>query len=272
MIKIIIGLVIIFIFSILGTYKIEKLSFLSTFDDIIRIKDDNKSDDIYLGGYNEDEDEDDYSSFYPINDRNEITGCANNIDKLKDCKKCCINGIQCMDNENINCKKTICPLSERNKKTGCCNLDILKNCLKCCPDGLKCSDSGIECKKNFCEEDEIDEITGCCNNISWLKDCEKCCEGGGLCKIDDKSCPVNIKKIEEDSYKITFETKKDIFENNLFSKETINKFREKCNTEKPYYYPNNFETKLIGYNSAYSNLPGTTRGICQIIPLYNKGI
>ena len=102
-----------------------------------------------------------------------------------------------------------------------------------------------------------------------------------ICKEKGKMCPLRVKKkklqalnfarIASDPYQITFETDEIDYDNNLFSRNNLKTFQGECKSDlSNYNYPKDFKTKLIGYNSAYSDLPGTTRGICQVIPYYNE--
>jgi hypothetical protein len=275
--KIILGLIIIFL-AVLSTYTIETFATIPAFtNNIIRVEDDKESEDIYLGGYNEGEDEDDYSSFCPIYNR-DANGCCKDNKELEDCEKCCPSGNQCKVDGEI-CKPTICPIDNRYDNNGCCKLSFLKNCSECCEDGITCKDYS-KCRTEYCEKDNRDD-NGCCTGIQELENCERCCPNGITCRKDVLLCPsrlrkktiqaLNFARIASDPYQITFETDETQYDNNLFSINNLKAFRDKCKSDLlNYNYPKNFTSKLIGYNSAYSDLPGRTRGICQVIPHYNE--
>lgn len=274
--KIILGLIIIFL-AVLSTYTIETFAKIPAFtNDIIRVEDDKESEDVYLGGDNDSEDEDDYSSFCPINNRNE-NGCCYDNEELEGCERCCPSGNQCKIDGEI-CKPTICPIDNRNDN-GCCKLNFLKDCSECCEDGITCKDYS-KCRTEYCEKDNRND-NGCCTGI---QDCERCCPNGITCRKDVLLCPsrlrkktrqaLNFARIASDPYQITFETDEiDYLDNskNLFSRNNLKTFQGECKSDlSNYNYPDNFKSKLIGYNSAYSDLPGRTRGICQVIPYYNE--
>ena len=272
--KIILGLLIIFL-SILTTYSIESFASIIPTTGCTRIENDDETvQDICKGDSK-------YVSFCPISERGE-DGCCDGVE----CENgCCPSGMECKVPNQV-CRPTFC--SEERNENGCCNLDYLKNCNECCADGITCKDSN-ECIKSYCSIDEKNMETGCCNidNLNNPNNCEKCCSDGITCKEAGKDCPnekrsrirkvakrLNFMRAINDKYQTTFETTPhsytsnlDQYSNSLYSPKNLKIFQYYCETELSLQpYPASFKTKIVGFNSAYTDLPGTTRGICEVYP------